>query len=176
MIPYRVKQVLWALSARPLTDDDLSLVDQILSPAERELFNRFSLNDQNHSLRVVKLVSADRPSNLSLQKAALLHDVGKVKVGRLSVIDRSVAVALKKLLPQQSKTWGGLTLADAKRFQVPSVVRAQHAAWGAEMVAAAGGDRLTIRLIERHQDKFEPNPDSEEDTLLMILQAADNIS
>lgn len=176
MIPYRVRQVLWALTARPLTESDLNLIDQILSPAEKSLFEQYSTNDQNHAIRVVKLVLAEPQSCLELQKAALLHDVGKVKVGRLSVIDRSVAVALKRLLPKRSKKWGIINLNQASRFQIPSIVRAQHADWGADMVKAAGGDELTVCLIRRHQDKIVPNQDSVEDRLLILLQAADNVS
>ena len=172
MIPYRVQQVLWALTARPISAEDSKLINEILSPAERALFDQFSDNDQNHSLRVVKLILISKQKdNLPLKKAALLHDVGKVKVGRLSVIDRSVAVALKKLFPKRSKSWGSLKLETAKRFQVPSIVRAQHAEWGAEMVQAAGGDELTVSLILRHQDPPDPS-----DKLLSMLQSADNVS
>ena len=172
---YRVKQVLWAWTARPLSDDDLALLGSILSRAERELFQTYTLNDQNHGIRVVKLIDKTNEANMSLQKAALLHDVGKTKVGRLSVIDRSIAVAVKKLFPAVSRGWGDGELALAKRYQIPSIVRAQHAAWGAEMVQAAGGDPLTVALIRRHQDKLGAI-DSEEDRLLQILQTADDLS
>ena len=176
MIPYRVKQVIWALTARPITQDDSKLLDEILTPAERQLFDRFSVNDQNHSLRVVRLVGVEQSTHFSLKKAALLHDIGKVRVGRLSIVDRSIAVALKRLLPKRSQEWGSLPLSECKRYQVPSVVRAQHAAWGAEMVEAAGGDPLTVSLIRRHQDRLKIQQNSEEDALLDLLQAADNAS
>ncbi len=167
---------MWALTARPLAESDLDLIDQILTPAEKSLFEQYSTNDQNHAIRVVRLVMSNPQSCVALQKAALLHDVGKVKVGRLSVIDRSVAVALKRLLPKRSKMWGIIDLNQASRFQIPSIVRAQHADWGADMVKAAGGDELTVALIRRHQDKIEPNHDLDEDLLLITLQAADNVS
>lgn len=172
---YRVKQVWWAWTARPLSAADLALLGSILSGAERELFEAYSINDQNHGIRVVKLIDRENEANLSLQKAALLHDVGKTKVGRLSVIDRSIAVAVKKIMPSLSRHWGMGELETANRFQLPSIVRAQHAAWGADMVQAAGGDPLTVSLIRRHQDKLGAI-DSEEDRLLQVLQIADDLS
>lgn len=171
---YRVKQVWWALTARPLTPEQRELVSQLLSPAEEALFYRFALNDQNHSFRVVKYNRDKNYTNRSLLKASLLHDIGKTKVGRLSVIDRSVAVAVKAILPKVSQTWGTGELETASRFARPSIVRAQHAAWGAEMVEVAGGDRLTVALIRRHQDKMGEIV-SEEDRLLSLLQTADDL-
>ncbi|MEM9776591.1 MAG: HD domain-containing protein [Chloroflexota bacterium] len=175
MIPYRVKQVIWALTARPLGQSDLALLDEVLSPQEKDLFLQFTSNDQNHSIRVVKIVLCKPDAALSLQKAALLHDIGKTRVGKLSVINRSIAVAVKYLMPGRSKAWGSLDLEKAKRYQLPSIVRAQHADWGAEMVKALGGDELTVRLIRRHQDKLGEIV-SDEDYLLTVLQAADDVS
>jgi len=167
--------VIWAITARPLNRSDLDLLDEVLSPKEKELFLKFTSNDQNHSIRVVKMVRGESDPLLPLQKAALLHDIGKTRVGKLSVIDRSIAVAVKYLMPGRSKQWGSLNLETAKRYQLPSIVRAQHADWGAEMVQTIGGDELTVRLIRRHQDKLIEIV-SEEDHLLTLLQAADDMS
>ena len=175
MIPYRVKQVIWALTARPLQPAENALLDEILTDAERKLFDKFSLNDQNHSIRVVNLVRQYPDHNLAMQKAAVLHDIGKTRVGRLSVIDRSIAVAVKYLMPGRSKQWGSLDLEKAKRYQVPSIVRAQHARWGADMAQAAGSDPLTVELIRRHQDKLREIT-CQEDYMLTVLQAADDVS
>jgi len=61
----------------------------------------------------------------------------------------------------------------------PFVVKAQHAAWGAEMAANAGSDPLTVWLIEHHQDVLAPLKASEEvgteaERLLRQLQWADD--
>ena len=85
-------------------------------------------------------------------------------------------MALKKLAPAKAKSWGSFELAQAKRYQIPPIVRAQHAEWGADMVEAAGGDEQTVNLIRRHQDPEGYELKSEEDILLRILQAADNVS
>lgn len=175
MILYRIKQVWWAWTGRSLTAEDRDLVDGLLTTAEGELFYRFTTNDQNHSVRVAKHLLSNQHDNRSLLKAALLHDVGKTKVGRLSVIDRSVAVAIKALLPKVSNAWGAVDILAANRFQKPSIVRSQHAAWGAEMVHAVGGDSLTVSLIKRHQDKLSECV-SDEDHLLKLLQKADDLS
>ena len=171
---YRFKQVWWALSAQPLNSEDRRLVDELLSSAEKELFYRFSVNDQNHSIRVVKYNIGKNLKNRSLLKASLLHDIGKTKAGRLSILDRSVAVAIKAVLPSLSQSWGKRELEEASRFQRPSIVRAQHAEWGAEMVKAAGGDHLTVSLIRRHQDMLN-KPKTEEERLLAKLQIADDL-
>ena len=167
--------MIWALTARPLKSSDHELLDEVLLPKEKELFLQFTVNDQNHSIRVVKLIRDGHHPILALQKAALLHDIGKTRVGRLSVIDRSIAVAVKYLMPGRSKQWGKLDLPEAKRYQLPSIVRAQHAKWGADMVDAIGGDEVTVRLIRRHQDKLREIV-SEEDYMLTLLQAADDVS
>ncbi|MFT5194469.1 MAG: hypothetical protein ACI9EW_004214 [Cellvibrionaceae bacterium] len=172
---YRIKQVWWALSAGPLSEADRARVDELLSAAEKELFFKFTINDQNHSIRVVSHLIKQSHTNRSLLKAALLHDVGKTKVGRLSVIDRSVAVAVKGLFPKVSQAWGAGELHQAKRFHLPSIVQMQHAEWGADWVQAAGGDALTVSLIRRHQSKMREIV-SEEDYFLMLLQTADDLS
>jgi hypothetical protein len=55
------------------------------------------------------------------------------------------------------------------------VVAGQHAAWGAAQAGEVGLSPLAINLIRRHEDKMELG-ESEEDTLLRILQAADDES
>lgn len=171
---YRIKQVWWALVARPLNAEDRELVKKLLSSAEEELFYRFSVNDQNHSIRVVRYNINHNHNNQSLLKASLLHDIGKIKTGRLSIIDRSVAVAIKAIFPDLSHSWGQGEIAKASRFQRPSIVRAQHATWGAEMTKAVGGDPLTVSLIRRHQDSLNEIV-TEEDRLLSALQIADDL-
>ena len=170
---YRLKQVWWALIARPLTPEEHELVDRLLSPAEKELFYRFAVNDQNHSIRVVKYIIINQHSNRSLLKAALLHDIGKIKSGRLSIVDRSIAVAVKAILPKLSQAWGQGTLDTSFRFQKPSIVRAQHAEWGAEMMQKIDSDPLAVSLVRRHQNQLVEIA-SKEDELLAVLQIADD--
>ncbi|MEM7797860.1 MAG: HD domain-containing protein [Chloroflexota bacterium] len=171
---YRLKQVWWAVSARPLNSEQQKQIAGLLTPTELELFGRFSTNDQNHSARVLThliLIGEEAPS---LLKAALLHDIGKTRTP-LTVVDRSLAVAGKILMTNQVTTWGMLPLQDARRYHRPFVVKEQHAQWGADIVAAAGSDPLTVRLIQRHQDLLIDIA-SEEDRLLSVLQWADDLS
>lgn len=150
-------------------------IESVLNPAERSLFARFSLSDQNHGWRVLTLLRSQQADDPALLKAGLLHDIGKTRT-RITVIDRSLAVAGKVLLPGQTGKWGMIELEKAKRFERPFVVRRQHAAWGADMVAEIGGDALTVELIRRHQDKLSEAAHNRADQLLKILQWADNLS
>ena len=77
---YRIAQFIAGWRAE-VTAHDLSLVEQVLSPAGSEaakLFRRMPVDAQAHSLRVVKALQADGPTPPDLAAAALLHDVGKV--------------------------------------------------------------------------------------------------
>jgi predicted hydrolase (HD superfamily) len=52
----------------------------------------------------------------------------------------------------------------------------QHPAWGAELVAAAGGSPRAVELIRRHADPVRPPFAGETDRLLAALQAVDDSS
>lgn len=144
----------------------------MLTPAELQLFRRFSANDQWHSVRVLRLVQASGSREPALGKAALLHDVGKTQV-RLTVWDRVVIVVGGTLWPGKTAVWG---IGDVRGWQRPFVVKAQHPAWGAAMAETAGCDSLTVTLIRRHQDNLADITEPELKKLLHILQWADDQS
>ena len=105
-----------------------------------------------------------------LLTAALLHDIGKTRID-LQVWERVWIVLAKRILPRAIRqAWGAGAATGLKRGLV---VRAQHPAWGAEMVAAVGGRPLAVELIRRHQDKITAVV-SEADQLLQLLQWADD--
>ncbi len=141
-----------------------------MSAQELALFDRFSLNDQWHSYRVMKMLQAAGHTQPALLVAALLHDVGKTKLS-LSIWQRSLIVLVSLLLPGQAAVWGQ---GEAVGWQRPFVVKAQHPAWSAEMAAAAGSLPQAIVLMRRHQDPIDPNDTSEEAALLRLLQWADD--
>lgn len=168
---YRVKQLWWAVTAQPVAD---KVVGEWLNQDERLLFHRYSANDQQHALRVVRHLQQISATHPSLIKAALMHDVGKTQVS-LTVWDRCFIVIASLLLPKQAEKWGqNETCHDS--WRKPFIVKQHHAHWGAQMAAAAGCDPITIDLITRHQDSDTTSSNPEVDALLEKLQWADDQS
>ncbi len=172
-VGYRLWQVWRNLTAVPLSSTEEEVVTAVLTPDELTLFRRFSLSDQQHSYRVLCTLLQAGYTHTSLLKAALLHDVGKTRFD-LTIWERSLAVLLDLLWPQQGDFWGQ---GEAHGWQRPFVVKAQHPAWGADMVAVLGADPLTVTLIRRHQDRL-PEPaaitEDQDQHLLRLLQWADD--
>lgn len=167
---YRFWQLKEALWVRPLPATALSEIQAQLTPAEWALFQTFPPSDQRHSYRVMAELRQAGHTHPDLLTAALLHDIGKTRLN-LQVWERVWIVLAKRLLPPSvQQAWGAGAARGLKRGLV---VRAQHPAWGAEMVAAAGGRPLAVELIRRHQDKGTAVV-SEADKLLQLLQWADD--
>ena len=166
---YRIWQFWQAVWAQPLVAEAWDAVSVVLTAAELNLFCQFSRSDQRHSYRVMDLIREAGYTEPSLLKAALLHDVGKVKYP-IHIWNRVVMVLGTKLLPQKARQWG---LAEAGGWQRPFVIKACHPQWGAEMAEAAGSDPLTITLIRYHQDNHYRD-DDKVGQLLRILQWADD--
>lgn len=99
---YRVKQFIWALAAR-LTSDDLVFVGSYLNDYEKKLFTSLPTSIQTHSVKVAReaLEECQRYDlyDIQLIKAALLHDVGQVKMG-LNPFTKSIMVIADKLFPR----------------------------------------------------------------------------
>jgi putative nucleotidyltransferase with HDIG domain len=170
MFRYRLWQFWQIVTAVPLEPTARAEIALILSVNELALFERFALNDQWHSYRVMKLLREAGHDQPALLVAALLHDVGKTKQP-LSIWERSLIVLASLLLPRQTAVWGQ---GEAVGWKRPFAVKVQHPAWSAKMAATAGSDSRAIRLIQRHQDPIVPDDQSEEAQLLRLLQWADD--
>ncbi|MAU01709.1 MAG: hypothetical protein CL608_31610 [Anaerolineaceae bacterium] len=170
MVRYRLWQFWQIVTAVPLEPAAREEIAAVLSPRELALFERFALNDQWHSYRVMKMLREAGHDHPALLIAALLHDVGKTKLP-LSIWERSLIVLASILLPRQTAVWGQ---GEAVGWKRPFVVKMQHPAWSAEMVTAVDSDPLAIVLIQRHQDPIAPDDQSEEAKLLRLLQWADD--
>lgn len=167
---YRLWQFWQIVTAVPLEPAARAEIAAILSASELSLFNRFSLNDQWHSYRVMKMLQEAGHHEPALLVAALLHDVGKTKLP-LSIWERSLIVLASILLPRQTAVWGQ---GEAVGWKRPFVVKTQHPTWSAEMAAMAGSRPQSIMLMRRHQDPVAPDDTSQEARLLRLLQWADD--
>jgi hypothetical protein len=153
-----------------LSDAAWQEIAQRLSPTELALFQRYRLPDQRHTYRVFSSLEDAGETHPALLTAALLHDVGKTEQA-VPLWARSLAVLGEKLAPHRAAGWAQGEPAGWRRaFQLKN----QHAAWGAEMAAAAGSDPLTVYLIRHHQDTQPENTRSFEDRLLVALMWADD--
>ena len=168
---YRFRQFWSEIRAGTLASQDIEFIATMLTPAQQELFNRLQPGEQTHALQVLKTLQKQGQTQPDLQVAALLHDIGKVRVP-ITVWERILIVLSRAFFPKKVEGWGnGLPVGWRRAF----VVAQQHPAWGAEMAAQAGASALTVSLIERHQTVPESSAESSlEDHLLVVLQAADN--
>ena len=167
---YRLGQFWRLLTARGLSAAAQTAVTAVLTPAQQQLFARFTAGDQWHSYQVWQTLRAAGHAQPDLQAAALLHDVGKTRAP-LTIWERSLIVLAQKLLPGKMAEWGQ---GEARGWRRPFVVKAQHPAWGADMAAQAGSSPLAVALIRRHQDVVTETAVTETDRLLHLLQWADD--
>ena len=166
---YRIWQFWHSLKKSP-SAEEMDLVKSVLTPAELELFQKLPIPDQNHSIRVFDSIRIQGEEDLDLLKAALLHDLGKIKFP-LQRWERVFSVLIKGLFSNRVKDWGNGKPAGLGR---PLVVINHHPDWGADYAETVGSSPLTIWLIRNHErEKLEGSlPDRKK--LLLILQKADD--
>ncbi|MBN1318074.1 MAG: HD domain-containing protein [Anaerolineales bacterium] len=172
---YRVWQFFQALFARPLSETDLREIRSVLSPAQQALFIKMSVNDQQHSLGVMRHLYNEGHRNPDVLIAALLHDVGKAYIS-LGLIERSLVVLAHFLRPSLAQRWGCQEIEDSSSWKRPFIVYEKHPAWGAEMAKAVGCSPLTVKLIRFHHQETTPPEiiDPREMEFLNELLKADN--
>jgi len=173
---YRSGQFRRHLASR-LAPVGLVEVRRILTPAQMELFRQMQAGEQAHSLEVFKRLEEQGETDADLQAAALLHDAGKVRFP-LTIWERTWIVLVKNLFPGRFRVWGSASgkLDVLPWWQRACAVAVQHPAWGAELAQAAGCSAKTVALIRRHQEQNLRHPQSDEDRLLLKLQAVDDQS
>jgi putative nucleotidyltransferase with HDIG domain len=120
-------------------------------------------------LRVLHSLIDAGHTDPDLLVAALLHDVGKTRTHFL-LPEKVLVVLVKAVSPTLYRRWGS---GSAHSWRRPFAVSVQHPAWGAEMVAAAGGSARAVELIRHHADSPER---AQADRLLRALQAVDNLN
>jgi hypothetical protein len=166
----RLEQGLRALTAfaRPV---DFDAARAVLSPGLMPLFERMRRSEQQHSLRVLRLLQAAGHTHSDLLVAALLHDCGKARVP-LTLFGRTLAVFAWHFTPHLAERLSEGPLRGLRR---PIAAARWHPAWSADDMAAAGASPLAVALARRHADPFEGgSAQSEEDRLLALLKWADD--
>lgn len=169
-LTYRLAQFWRLLRAPPLAEAAWGEIGAILKPGELALFRRFSHGDQQHGYQVLRTLRAAGDDHPALLTAALLHDIGKTRF-HIHVWERVVGSLGDIFFPGTAARWGR---GEPRGWRRPFAIRQQHAAWSAEMAAAAGSAPLAVALMRYHQDKELDQLDGELATLLRRLQWADD--
>jgi hypothetical protein len=102
---YRVKQFIWAATAR-LNRDDLIFIGSYLNDYEKNIFSLLPTSTQTHSVKVAREVLEECLKrdlyDIQLIKASLLHDIGQVNKG-LNCVTKSIMVIADRLLPSTAR-------------------------------------------------------------------------
>lgn len=166
---HRFRQGVRALAAGLHPADDARAA-QHLPPALYTLYHQMRRSERQHSLRVLHGLVAAGHTHPDLLAAALLHDVGKART-RFYLPEKVLVVLVRAAAPRLYRRWGS---GHAHGWRRPFAVSVQHPAWGAEMVAQAGGSPLLVELVRRHADPGAGVTGSEAARLLALLQAWDD--
>jgi putative nucleotidyltransferase with HDIG domain len=172
---YRTRQFWQAISTRSI-QQNVDLIDSILSEPQVKLFRQMQKSEQVHSMMVLSQLRNQGEQDPDLLTAALLHDVGKTRMP-LRIWERVLVVLVRAICPDCVQRWGAGEFENQVtwfNWRRAFVVAEQHPAWGAEMAAERGTSRLAVRLIARHQEQLPLKPYSGEDILLQKLQSVDD--
>lgn len=138
----RFIQYFKALTAN-IGDKDYGFLNSLLNKKEREYFMRLPVFEMRHSLDVCyTLISKYGISDKELLKAALFHDIGKIKA-KITVNKKSFAVLIKKIPVLASYL--------EKRLYFLHVYYNHPVYGGAICKEMALGDRV-IYIVEHHHD------------------------
>jgi putative nucleotidyltransferase with HDIG domain len=168
---YRVRQFTLALGSR-LGVGSGDEAQQYLDGLQRELFDEMSPVDQRHCLAVARALGKKGHTDVSLLRAALLHDAGK-SLGPVRVWHRVAAVLVKALLPEVWERMSG----NPSTWTYPLYVHRHHAQLGAELAHKAGSSPEVVWLIAHHEDESPPlGGGQRKHKLLAALKAADHVN
>ncbi len=142
---YRVRQLLRAANAQPLTRQEIERVQTVLTPDALALYQTMPLGDQRHSLVIFDSLRQQGYNDPPLLQAALLHDVAKRNIG---LAHRTGVVMLNKWSADALERWAS---DDPRSWRYPFHVSLHHPALGAEMAASTGLESEALELIRAHQ-------------------------
>ncbi|MDF1514895.1 MAG: HD domain-containing protein [Anaerolineae bacterium] len=153
--------MIWG-SVRPV---DMAYVRAKL-PAESllNLFERMPRSEKNHGVITSLKLERQGMDSPDLLTAALLHDVGKIKIFP-GMWDRVLVVLVEHAAPNLAAR---MSQGSPQGLRRGFVLRRCHADWGADLASQAGVSPRTAFLIRSHHTP--PGDDRE----LALLQAVDN--
>ncbi|MBA5851844.1 HDIG domain-containing protein [Clostridium sp. cel8] len=165
MFFYRIKQFYWNLCSK-INDNDLEFLRNNLNETEMKLFNKLSLSERKHSIRVAydveKICYRKNMDSKLLIKAALFHDIGK-SLKRLNIIDKSIMVLLDKFTFGKMKKFNNC-------FKISKInIYYYHSKLGADILRKSGFNEKIIYFVENHDNK-----NIKDDKELNILKYCDN--
>lgn len=182
----RTRQFLRAVSTK-ITPSDLVVVKQYLNQSEQILFFNMDPAIQKHcvntALTILNMpVERTGPNRPVLIKAALLHDIGKIR-GSINLWDRVCYVLVKKCsgklvykLASPSTGTGNVNShrhgSPLARFRNALYVHLHHPELGAELAAKAGLDENIVYLLRHHHDIAKATSSKE----LAALMKADELN
>ncbi len=174
---YRVKQVIWAITAK-ITTADKVFVDMYLTDHEQQLFYALKRYEQKHSIHVAQAMYQEwvaREDEAVVQtetviRLGLLHDIGK-SVYPMGVIGKTLMVL-----------GDNITKGQLQKHTRCKMVKCyyQHPQLGYERLKPYLKDELFLQLILRHHDTvtaFKASEINEADKavqLMALLQKWDN--
>lgn len=155
MIPKRVKQFYTNVTDF-MSVEDYEYVKSILNNVEFDLFNRLLKSEQKHSVRIAREIEYIINYRLTdnkdiilnkniLVKAALLHDIGKIRK-KLNVIDKSIIVILNKL-----------TKGNLKKFKKSEKIQCyyNHSEYSYDILKELIKDELLLDIVKNHHSNTE---------------------
>lgn len=105
MLMYRIKQFYFNITAN-MDYKDKQFVKLHLNKVELNLFNKLSVGEQKHSVKVaydiLKYCDNMECNKERLVKLGLLHDIGKIYC-KINVIEKSMLVILDKVISRKMK-------------------------------------------------------------------------
>lgn len=157
---YRVKQFIWATTAR-LNREDLAFMASYLNDYEKDIFLSLPISTQVHSIKVAREVLEEclvkDLYDIQLIKAALLHDIGQANRG-LNFITKSIMVIADWLLPKTARKCSRIGFVKAYY---------EH---GEIALDALQMESEYVKFLVRNHHNYQINNDEK----LKILQAADS--
>ncbi len=159
-----------------LTGQDIQIIDTYLDDSGKFLFYQMSRLDQHHALAVTRAIITELKDSASsedydtLIKAALLHDVGKVR-GDFSFLSRILVGLVKRISPTIR---GKLAFTNPntywEKIRYGFYVDLIHPLRGAHMAKIFGIEPAIVEMIRHHHDPPLKGQSSE----LALLQKADS--
>ena len=178
----RVKQFFHAVTAKVSFADAL-YVREMLDISETVLFFAMSVEDQRHAIDVAHTVErlydkmrAEKKEKIDVEllvKAALLHDIGRVK-GDMKIYQKALCVLLDKWDPKYARS---LTKPKGEKGTLSHAVFVyyNHPGIGAEKLEAINEDPRMVYLVGRHHSN-KKDKESELYKELVLLKKADGMN